>query len=164
MQTDGDVIPEVFERLLTIATHLAIEGREGHPIGTIFVVGDVLRVLAQSRGMILNPFQGHPESERNVLDPRLEETIKEFSAIDGAFVVRGDGVVLTAGTLLATNGMAEALPKGLGARHAAAAAITATTHAIAIAVSASTGIVSVYKSGQMLTDIHPSGISRRVLL
>ena len=26
-----------------------------------------------------------------ILDPALEETIKEFSAIDGAFVIRGDG-------------------------------------------------------------------------
>jgi DNA integrity scanning protein DisA with diadenylate cyclase activity len=163
MKADGDVVPEVFERLLGIATHLAIEGREGRPIGTIFVVGDVLKVLAQSRGLILNPFQGHSEADRNVLDPRVEETVKEFAAIDGAFVVRGDGVVLTAGTLLLSSEVAASLPMGLGSRHAAAAAITASTHAIAIAVSASTGIVSVYKAGQLVTDIHPSGVSRRLL-
>lgn len=32
--------PEVFERLLTIAMELAAEGKEGKPLGTMFVLGD----------------------------------------------------------------------------------------------------------------------------
>src|SRR5262249_50413584 len=82
-----DVVPQVFERVLTLATQLAVEGREGRPVGALFVLGDSERVLAQSRSLVLNPFHGHPESERNLLDPRLDETIKEFAALDGAFVV-----------------------------------------------------------------------------
>src|SRR5262249_51845658 len=73
----GDVLPEVFERVLALATQLAAEGREGRPVGTLFVVGDSDRVLALSRSLVLNPFQGHPESQRNILDPGLDETIKE---------------------------------------------------------------------------------------
>jgi len=150
----GDVVPSVFERVLTLATQLAVEGREGRPVGALFVVGDSEQVLAQSHCLVLNPFQGHPESERNILDPALEETIKEFSALDGAFVVRRDGVVLTAGTHLVPTGSPVQLRGGLGTRHAAAAGITASTSALAVCVSQSTGTVSVFKSGQLVTDIH----------
>jgi DNA integrity scanning protein DisA with diadenylate cyclase activity len=150
----GQVNPEVFERTLTLATQLAVEGREGRPVGTIFVLGDSRRVLAQARNLVLNPFHGHPESGRNILDPRLEETIKEFSAIDGAYVLRDDGVVLAAGVQLLPTAPAPQLLGGLGTRHAAAAAITMSTAAVAIAVSQSTGTVSVFKSGEMVTKIH----------
>jgi DNA integrity scanning protein DisA with diadenylate cyclase activity len=34
------VQPEVFERLLTIVLELAEEGKEGRPLGTVFVLGD----------------------------------------------------------------------------------------------------------------------------
>jgi DNA integrity scanning protein DisA with diadenylate cyclase activity len=150
----GDVEPEVFERVLTLATQLAVEGREGRPVGALFVVGDSQRVLDQSRGLVLNPFLGHPEQDRNILDPAVEETIKEFAVLDGAFVVRGDGVVLTAGTQLLPAGRSGPLPNGLGTRHAAASAITASTAAVAVTVSQSTGTVSVFKSGQMFADLH----------
>jgi hypothetical protein len=150
----ADVRPEVFERVLTLATQLAVEGREGRPVGSLFVVGDSEHVLGQSRSLVLNPFQGYPESQRNILDPTLDETVKEFSALDGAFVVRGDGVLMTAGTQLVPTGPYSRLPSGLGTRHAAAAGITASTLAIAVCISQSTGTVSVYKAGQLVTDIH----------
>lgn len=150
----GQVNPEVFERTLALATQLAVEGREGRPIGTIIVLGDSQSVLAQSRSLVLNPFHGYPESCRSILDPKLEETIKEFSAVDGAFVVRDDGVVLAAGVQLLPTAPAPPLCNGLGTRHAAAAAITASTAAVAICVSQSTGTVSVFKSGEMVADIH----------
>ena len=149
----GDVAPEVFERVLTLATELAVEGREGRPVGTLFVVGDSERVLAQSRSLVLNPFQGHPEAQRNILDPVVEETIKEFSALDGAFVVRGDGVVLSAGTQLVPSVAHSQLPGGLGTRHAAAAGITASTEAVAVCISQSTGSVAVFKSGRLVTTL-----------
>src|SRR5262245_17789772 len=75
----ADVTPAVFERLLTLAGELGLEGREGRPVGTLFVLGDSDRVLEQSHQLVINPFHGYPEGERNILDPRLEETIKEFS-------------------------------------------------------------------------------------
>jgi hypothetical protein len=149
-----DVTPAVFERMLTLASELGLEGREGRPVGTLFILGDSERVLAQSRQLVINPFHGYPEDERNILDPRLEETIKEFSAIDGAFVIRGDGVILNAGRYLVPQGRLEVpLPQGLGARHEAAAGITVATDAIALSVSQSTGSVSIFKQGRLLTDI-----------
>jgi diadenylate cyclase len=150
----SDVGHTVFERVLTLASELGVEGREGRPVGTLFVVGDSDRVLAQSHQLVINPFHGYPETERNILDPRLEETIKEFSAIDGAFVIRGDGVILAAGRYLAARGkLDQALPRGLGTRHEAAASITGTTEAVALCISQSTGTVSVFKAGRLITDI-----------
>jgi diadenylate cyclase len=149
-----DVRPDVFERVLALAGELGLEGREGRPVGTLFILGDNERVLEQSRQLVINPFHGYPEAERNVLDPALEETLKEFSALDGAFIVRGDGVVLSAARYLMPQGKpAEPLPSGLGARHEAAAGITATTDAVALCVSQSTGTVSLYRGGRLLTDI-----------
>lgn len=147
------VNPEVFERTLDLAQRIAVEGREGKPLGTTFVLGDPDEVEPYTKQLIINPFRGYPENERNVLDPGLEETIKEFAALDGAFLVRGDGVVLSAGTYLRT-GLADAeLEQGLGARHAAAIGITAATRAVAVVVSSSTGAVRVYMGGKLLVAI-----------
>ncbi|HVC92461.1 MAG TPA: diadenylate cyclase [Pirellulales bacterium] len=117
------------------------------------------RRLSGRAASALTKFHGYPESERNILDPEVEDTIKEFAAIDGAFIVRGDGVVLSAGSQLLPTAPPPHLPQGLGTRHAAAAAITASTAAVVIVVSQSTGTVTVFNSGQMITDIHkpPNG-------
>jgi len=150
--TDG-VRPEVFERILAIAAQLGNEGREGKPVGTTFVIGDAGHVLEHSEQMILNPFSGHPRERRNVLDPKLEETLKEFATIDGAFIVTGDGYVDTAGAFLRSTVPGVELPHGLGARHASAAAITAETKSVAVTVSESTGTVTVYHGGRILIEI-----------
>ncbi len=157
--TDSQLLPAevkvaTFERVISLSGELGLEGREGRPVGTIFILGDSDRVLAQSRQLVINPFHGYPEDERNVLDPRLEETIKEFSAIDGAFVIRGDGVILCAGRYIVPQGKPEEpLPQGLGTRHEAAAGITACTDALAVCISQSTGSVSIFRSGRLIADI-----------
>src|SRR4030042_345442 len=137
------VRPEIFEELLTIAVELATQGREGKSVGTLFVLGDTEKVLQLSRQMIFNPFQGYPEEERNILDPRLRETIKEYSSLDGAFIIRDDGVVIAAGRHLNAALEDENLPRGLGARHAAAAGITSVTNATVLVISESTGTVQI---------------------
>lgn len=160
----GDVQPEVLERVIRLATELGAEGREGKPVGTIFVVGDSERVLELSKQLILNPFHGYPEGQRNILSDDLQETLKELSTIDGAFVVRGNGVVESAGTYLKPSGQGEFdLPRGFGARHQAAAAITDLTGAIAVAVSESSGAVTVFRAGQMAAELEKAqaGLSDR---
>jgi DNA integrity scanning protein DisA with diadenylate cyclase activity/mannitol/fructose-specific phosphotransferase system IIA component (Ntr-type) len=158
----ADVKPEVLERVLSFAAEIAVEGREGKPLGTIFVVGDTDTVNTYVRQLIINPFRGYPESERNVLDPGLDETIKEFAAIDGAFIISGDGIVLSAGSYLRPQvAETENLPSGLGARHAAAAGITACTGALAVTVSESTGMVSLFKSGMILMTISKPMVQER---
>jgi diadenylate cyclase len=144
---------EVFDTALNIALELAAQGREGRPVGTIMTLGDHEKVLELSRQMIFNPFMGYKEEERNILDQNLRETIKEFSALDGAFVIKDDGVLVTAGRHLNAAIESKDFPKGLGSRHIAAAGITSVTDAIAIVISESTGTVRIFKKGKMFVDI-----------
>jgi DNA integrity scanning protein DisA with diadenylate cyclase activity len=150
----ADVKPEVLERVMAVAMELAVEGREGRPVGCLFVVGDSEKVKNLSKPLVLNPFYGYKEEDRNILNPFMDETIKEFSSIDGAFVIRGDGVVESAGSLLQAADYNHSLPSGLGSRHAAAAAISVAVDCIAIVVSSSTGQVTLFRRGVMmpLTD------------
>jgi DNA integrity scanning protein DisA with diadenylate cyclase activity len=148
------VMPEVFDTLLNLALELSLEGKEGRkPIGTIFVMGKHEDVLKFSHPMVINPFQGYPEEERNILDPRLKETVKEFSTIDGAFIFREDGVILAAGRHLDATGESVEIPLGLGSRHRAAAGITSLTDALAIVVSEETGGVRIFHHGKIFTEI-----------
>jgi DNA integrity scanning protein DisA with diadenylate cyclase activity len=155
----GSVRPEVFEGVLNLAVELAYQGREGKPVGTIFTLGDHERVLQLSRQLVINPFRGYPEDERNILDPNLRETIREFSAIDGAFVVRDDGVVMAAGRHLNAALEEGELPRGLGSRHVAGAGITAVTDAVAIAISESDGTVRIFKQGSIFMEIEKASRS-----
>jgi DNA integrity scanning protein DisA with diadenylate cyclase activity len=147
-ELEDDVDLRVMERILKLALELAREGREGQAIGTLFVLGDSETVLRHSRPAVLNPFEGHPEKDRNILDDALWETAKEFAQIDGAFVVRGDGVVLAAGRYVDTQGPLE-VQSGLGGRHLAASSITRASRAIAIVVSSS-GTIRVFKDGRAM--------------
>ncbi len=145
-----DVEPEVLERVIGVATELAVEGREGRPVGCLFVVGDSEKVERSSKPLVLNPFYGYKEEDRNILNPFMDETIKEFSSVDGAFIIRGDGVVETAGSLIQAADYDHSLPGGLGSRHAAAAAISVAAECIAIVVSSSTGQVMLFRRGVMM--------------
>ena len=144
----GDLDPLVLEKILQTAVELSAEGREGKPVGTAFIVGDYEGVLPHCHQLVINPFKGYRDDEKNILDPNLDETLKEFSLLDGAFVIRGDGVIMSAGVFLRTRDVAKDLTSGLGARHAAAAAITMCTRAVAIVVSQSTGTVSLFSGGR----------------
>ena len=90
-----------------------------------------------------------------LLDPETHEMIIELAKLDGAFVVRGDGLVRTAGTFLAASGVDVEVPKGLGARHVAAAAVTARTRACAIAISATDSYVRVFSGGRVVLEMDP---------
>jgi len=144
---------QVVDALIQLALQIGQEGFEGHPIGTIITIGDHTSVLETSRQMTINPFQGLSEAERNVLDPKIREAIKNFAVLDGAFVIREDGVVLAAGRYLQVGEGKVELPLGLGARHAAAAAITVETSAVAVSVSQSSGAVRVWKGGQAVLEL-----------
>ena len=146
-----DVKPEVLERVVAVATELAVEGREGRPVGCLFVVGDSGKVEKLTKPLVLNPFYGYKEEDRNILNPFMDETIKEFSSIDGAFVIRGDGVVESAGSLIQAADYNHTLPSGLGTRHAAAAAISVAADCIALVVSSSSGQVTLFRRGVMMS-------------
>ena len=147
------VMPEVFDTILSLALELSSEGKEGRKsVGTIFVLGKHEEVLKYSHPMVINPFQGYPEEERNILDHRLKETVKEFSSIDGAFIFREDGVILAAGRHLDASGENIEIPLGLGSRHRAAAGITNLTDALVIVISEETGEVRIFHHGKIFME------------
>lgn len=145
---------QVVEQLVHVAMEIGAQGYEGHPVGTIVVVGDSTAVMEQSRQITLNPFQGMSEVDRNCMDPPIRDAIKTFAAVDGAYVVREDGVVLAAGRYLKATSAEAEVPMGLGARHRAAAAMTAATRSVAITVSQTTGAVRVFKQGEIVLELH----------
>ena len=148
-----NVRPEVFNTTLNLACELAAQGRESKKIGTIFVLGDDEKVMQLSRQMIINPFLGYSEEQLNILNPELEETIKELSAIDGAFIIKENGVLVSAGRHLNAAIDSRDFPAGLGSRHIAAAGITNVTKAVAIVISESSGNVTVFKNGKLFVTI-----------
>lgn len=148
---------EVMERVIAIATELSIEGREGHAIGTLFVLGDAEKVISMSKPLVMNPFFGYKEEERNILNPFMDETIKEFSQMDGCFIIRGDGVMESAGSLIhAPPEFQQQLPSGFGARHSAAAAVSLAANCVAILLSASSGQVTIFRKGAMFPLLEKS--------
>lgn len=152
--------PEIFQAVLNLTIELADTGREGKPVGTIFVVGDQERVMQLSKQMIMNPFKGYDEEERNVLSPSLKETIREFAAMDGAFVVADDGTVLAAGRYLGAGIDESQIPRGLGSRHIAAAGITSLTRSLAFVISQSSGDVRIFKDGRIIMHIEKAAAKK----
>ena len=144
---------QVVESLIHTAMEIGAEGYEGHAVGTIIVIGDSTAVMEKSRQLNLNPFQGISEAERNALDPPIRDAVKTFAALDGAFIIREDGVVLSAGRYLLSMSRDVKLPMGLGARHSAAASISAESKGIAITVSQTTGTVRVFKEGDIVLEL-----------
>ncbi|RLI78096.1 diadenylate cyclase [Archaeoglobales archaeon] len=147
------VKPEVLRAVLTIALNIAQKGREGRKIGTAFVIGDVDEVLKRSSPLIINPYKGHPEKERDITNPDTWESVMEFAQLDGIFVVREDGIIEAAGRYLEVSGRDLRIKKGLGGRHLACASITRETEAIAVVVSES-GDIKVYKDGEEILEIN----------
>src|SRR5215831_20383656 len=145
---------KILEPLLELAIEIAREGREGRRIGTLFTIGDAETVMAWSRPLILNPFEGHPANRRHIASADLWGTVKELAQLDGAFVVSDDGVFLAAGRYLDANASNIEIPFGLGSRHIAAASISFATNAIAIVVSESS-IVRVFQHGTLMAETIP---------
>lgn len=147
---------ETLRQVVDIAIEIGREGREGKPVGALFVVGQHRKVMEMSHEQVHDPFRGYPSKERLIRSPRTRESIKELAQIDGAFVISADGVVISAGRILdAPATGVPPLSKGLGARHWAAAAISKVTKAISIAVSQSTGTVRIFQNGKVVLRIEP---------
>ncbi|MCQ1536284.1 diadenylate cyclase [Methanosarcina sp. KYL-1] len=142
------VKPEVMSAVLKIAFDIALTGREGKKIGTAFIIGDTEEVLKRSHQMILNPYAGHEEAQRNILDRKNWESVKEFAQLDGVFVIDENGLIHAAGRYLDVDGKNVDIEKGLGGRHVSAAAISRDTVAISITVSESGGVLRIYKDGK----------------
>lgn len=152
--TNG-IRPRVLEATVAVACKIGRAARRGKHIGAIFMLGDSLEVLKGSKQLVPNPFQGHEETLRRLTNPTIHDALVELSKLDGAFVVRGDGFIQTAGTFLASERTEADLSTGLGARHAAAAAVTSRTTATAVVVSATDGNIRVFSDGTMVLQMDP---------
>ena len=155
-----DIRPEVFEAVFSTAVEISREGREGKPIGTAFVVGDSPAVLARSKQLILNPFEGHDPAKRLITDPSNVENVKEFALLDGVFIMSGAGVLEAAGRYLTIDTSTVRIPMGLGTRHGSVAGITRATNSVGVVVSQSGGRISVFRRGEMVKQFNTLQQSR----
>ena len=143
------------EEVIQLAVELAREGREGRKVGTLFVIGAVDQILAQSRPLLLDPLYGHPSELLRIDRPEFRETVKEFAQLDGAFLLEDDGTFVSAGRFIDVDVSApENFLPGLGTRHAAAASISRSTDAVAVVVSQSS-VVRVFGGGDLRAEIIP---------
>lgn len=150
---DTDVKEEVFDAVFHICTEISIEGREGKSVGTTFLIGDADNVMAKSRQISINAFEGQKPESRIVTNQDIKENIKEFAQLDGAFVIDGDGYVRAQSRYITVDTSTVSLPKGMGTRHNSVAAMTQVTNAVGIVVSQSGGGITIFKSGLILKKI-----------
>ena len=154
-QLETRVPLDTLKLVVDLAVEIGREGREGKPVGTLFVVGDTRKVLASSHPTGFDPVKGYSRKERNLADHRVREGIKEIAQMDGAFVISADGIVEAAARYIDASAAHITLSKGLGARHWAAAAISKKTNAVAVAVSESNGTVRIFQEGDVVLRIEP---------
>jgi len=147
-RANADVIRDV----LRVAIELGKKGQKGKPVGALFVVGDAGKVMNNSRPLSYNPFE---KSHVHVGDPIVNVMLKEFSRLDGAFVISDSGKIVSAYRYLEPSAEGVDIPKGLGARHMAAGAITRDTNATAVVLSESDGLVRAFKGGDLIIEIDP---------
>ncbi len=144
--------PDVIRAAFELAIELGKKGQKGEPVGALFVVGDAGKVMNKSRPLSYNPFE---KSHVHVGDPIVNVMLKEFSRLDGAFVISDSGKIVSAYRYLEPAAEGVDIPKGLGARHMAAGAITRDTNAVAIVLSESDGMVRAFKGGSIVCEIDP---------
>jgi diadenylate cyclase len=148
---------DTLRQVVNLAIEIGRDGREGKRVGTLLVVGHHRKVLTMSHEQVHDPFRGYSARERQILDARVRESVKEIAQLDGAFIISADGTVMSAGRNIDAPATGINISKGLGSRHWAAAAISKVTNAIAVAVSESTGTVRIFQDGKVVLRIEPMG-------
>ena len=144
--------PEVIRNVFEVAIELGKKGQKGKRVGALFVVGDAGKVMNNSRPLSYNPFE---KSHVHVGDPIVDVMLKEFSRLDGAFVVSDAGKIVSSYRYLEPAAEGVDIPKGLGARHMAAGAITRDTNAVAVVLSESDGLVRAFSGGEIVLELDP---------
>lgn len=144
--------PSVIRDVVQLSIELGKKGQKGEPIGALFVVGDAGKVMERSRELSYNPFE---KSHVHVGDPIVNVMLKEFSRLDGAFVISDSGKIVSAYRYLEADAEGIDIPKGLGTRHMAAAGITRETNAVAVVLSESDKMVRVFKGGRLVLELDP---------
>ena len=141
--------------VVDLAVEIGREGREGKPVGTMFIVGDHRKVLEQSQSAGFDAVKGYSQDERDLFEKGVREQVKEVAQMDGAFIVSAKGIVASTSRIIDTNPVELTMTSGLGARHYTGAAISKNTKAIAVVVSESSGTVRIFQNGQIVLRIEP---------
>jgi len=152
----GRASTEVVEAVLDLATELIREGREGYPVGALFIIGDAQEALRGSREGIANPFEGQPVKVRNVSDRRNWRTIKNFAALDGACIIDPEGNVVAAGRYVNVGDDWAAFLKGMGGRHSAAMVASRMGGAVAVCASQE-GSMTLFLDGKAVYTVNVRG-------
>lgn len=147
-----EIDPLVINAALKIATQLGKKGREGKPVGITFIIGDSGDVLRHSTQITYNPFEG---SYVEISDKVVTSMVKEYSRLDGAFVISGKGKIVAAARYLESGKDDITLPQGLGARHMSAAWMSKITNAIALVLSESDNMIRIFANGSLILEIDP---------
>jgi diadenylate cyclase len=147
-RAEADVIRDVLELVI----ELGQKGQKGEPVGALFVVGDAGKVMNKSRPLSYNPFE---KSHVHVGDSIVNVMLKEFSRLDGAFVISDAGKIVSAYRYLEGSAEGIDIPKGLGTRHMAAASITRDTNSVSVVLSESDGLVRAFKGGELVLELDP---------
>jgi PAS domain S-box-containing protein len=143
------VSENVFDAVFHLCVEISREGREGHVVGTSFVIGDTQKVMEHSRPCTINSFEGQSREKRQITSPENAEVIKGLAQMDGAFVIREDGYIEASGRHFIIDNLVLKIPDGYGTRHSSVAAITQMTNAIGFVVSTTGGKISIMKNGEI---------------
>lgn len=146
---------DTLKTVVDLAIDIGREGREGKPVGTMFVVGDHRKVLEESHPAGFDLTKGYPRKERSLMNARNREAVKEIAQLDGAFVISQNGTVEGSCRIIDTAPVQITMTTGLGSRHWAGAAISKNTKAIAVVVSESDGTVRIFQNGCVVLRIVP---------
>ncbi|MGI9455778.1 MAG: DNA integrity scanning protein DisA nucleotide-binding domain protein [Aeoliella sp.] len=147
---------ETLKLVVDLAVEIGRVGREGKPVGALFVVGDHRKCSEYCRPMGFDPVRGYNRAERGLGDLKVREGVKEIAQMDGAFLVSADGTVVAACQHISAPPAPDlSVTKGLGARHWAAAEISRATSAVAIVVSETNGTVRLFQNGEVVLRIEP---------
>ena len=111
--------------------------------------------MQRSSQITYNPFE---RSYVTINDAGVQNMIREFSRLDGAFIISGEGKILAASRYLESGKDGLSLPKGLGARHISAAWITKITDAVAVVLSESDNMIRVFKNGELVWLVDPDEV------
>lgn len=139
----------VFDAVFHLCVEISRDGREGHVVGTSFVIGDTQKVMEHSRPCTINSFEGQPAGKRQVTNPANAEVIKGLAQMDGAFVIREDGCIEASGRHFIIDNLPLKISNGYGTRHSSVAGITQMTNAIGFVVSTTGGKISIMKNGEI---------------
>ena len=145
---------EVLNRVMELARYIGFRGREGHPVGALFAIGSVPKLRRFSTQLVLNPFKGHSDNRRTVVNTSNHESLAEFAWLDGAIFFNARGVASDAGRYIQVPSGVSSKP-GEGGRHLAARSISQLADCVSVCVS-STGIITLYSRGKQRYSVRLS--------